>query len=300
MPFLQLVQPLAGGGEPLFQAGPLRPLARPALLQRLQHPFRLPALFLQPLQFPAQRIGVARSRLFRQGALFLLQAPQAFLPLQELSFQVMDAGALHLRRLDLGRGLRIEGVPFVLPGLHLALGLGQGAGGGLFRFAGRLQGRRTLLQALAQAFDLCPVLGHVVLEFPPASLEFRQIAAVLLQALGGMLDGLFQAGDLRPYPVELSLDGVEGLVGLAVLLAAALDLRLHGAQFRHLGLQGVLGRGDLAFPGRYFRIQGAPAQGQQLRLHPALLLLHLLVLLGRAGLALQFLQSFLKFRTYVA
>ena len=110
-----------------------------------------------------------------------------------------------------------------------------------------------------------------------------------------MLNGLLEAGDCSTHAVIAGLDFVEGLVGLHVPLPLLFDLGLHGAQFRHLGLQGRLPRGDFLLPLRQLLVEGLPAQRQELGLDLALLLLHHLVALGRLGLALQLLKPLHKF-----
>ena len=123
--------------------------------------------------------------------------------------------------------------------------------------------------------------------------DLLQVALLPGPEFPRMLDSLLQPCDLRAEAIKTSLDAVQrlALVGMrfARSLDLGLDLPLPGDGFLEAGFTFADRCALLAFLGLEF----AEAEGQQLGLELALLLLELFVALGRPGLSLQVLDLLL-------
>ena len=160
----------------------------------------------------------------REVLTFLLVSGQPAFELHLLLLEVIDPRTLHLRLLCRFVGALVESIPFGLPGLHRLFGplqllrRGVGLGTGFFEhrpvafeFVGEL--RQSAVVLFAQRLRLgqrLACLGEVCLLLPAC--------------VPGVLDRVFETGDLRASRVEAPLDIVESVVRLGMCRALLFDL----------------------------------------------------------------------------
>ncbi len=201
--------------------------------------------------------------------------------------QMVDMGAFHLGQFRGGGGLPVEFLPLGLPGLelgfdgiHLHQGLRQRRSGR--RVLGSVfgQGRVELRHGVLVAGEQIPDLGEL-------ALQAVALALLASAALLGKPDALFEARDLGTDGIVAPLDRVERVRGPDIAVAQLLAIRLQLPLARDLALQRRLPDPQGLVLGAELPVEGAPAQGPQLRLQPPLVLLEALVLLGGSGLPFQ-------------
>src|SRR5208283_3176812 len=230
--------------------------------------------------------GLRRLQLRGLGAFFLL----ALLLLQQpplLTFQLLDACALHLSLALAARcGLRV-GVPRLLPRHQRVLAALQRVRSAVFRRVSGVEAGHHGFELLRQRFELAAVTMYHRLELGGLRVDLFQIGALSLPQFARVLDALFYPCNLGAGLVVAGLYRAE-VVGLGRLIGAnAFDLRLGAAQFGEHTLHCGFATRGRGVAHACLAIQALQAQYQHLGEQLALLLLEGLIAPCAGRLALQ-------------
>ena len=205
----------------------------------------------------------------------------------QLRFELLYAGAFHLRCLVGGAERAAMRFPALLPLQHGALGVFQRRGGVRFGVlhGGELRRKRSEFRAHCRQLLLVP--GAMRGKVREGGVGLGEIGALALAQLAGVLDALLKARNVRADLVVAPLHGRQRVAVSGVHDALLLDRGLRGALCGELGLHG-----ELAFAHcrvMHFRatVEVTQAQCQHFRRQPPLLFLQCLVAACRGGLALQ-------------
>ena len=236
--------------------------------------------------------GVLGAR--RQALLFFLQLAGAALDALQYLFQVADTGLLHLRLLARFGCVLVEFIPALLPVVHRLFGQHQGLAGTLLQLLQQCHFRCQRGQLALPAAKLRTVVAQVGLGLGEPGGSLLQVVAQLAAALLLVLEGLFEAGDLRTQRIVGRLHLVEGIGAVSVFHPVLLDRGVYLLVFRMHRLESYLQLADRLAGGPDLAVKLPPLQGLQLGLQLAFLGLEFSVFLGRRRLPLQVLELALE------
>src|SRR5690606_26477110 len=204
--------------------------------------------------------------------------------------QVLDAGLLHLRLLAGRGGPLVEFIPAGLPEVHVFLGGLQQGGGLLLLGPQGVEGGHDLGELRPPALGPGAVAPQVLLGLGVVALGLLDVLAQFPGALANVLNGLFGTRHFGADGVELALGGVEAVALVGVAGAEFFQGVVAAAALGDQGLDVQLLAGDQGLAALQLGVELAPAQGLELGLGLALLLLEFGVLFGGLGLALEALE----------
>jgi len=191
--------------------------------------------------------------------------------------QLLDSGTLD-HRLLAGIGcLAREGLPALLPGGQQRLGLVECRLRAGFDLARSSEGGLEFLQRGHQRIDLPLVAGQDRLGLGLGGRGLLEVGLLAGAEVACELEGLLGAGDLCTELVVTTLHASEGLLTGARRLARLLDGRFGGTQRGHRGLQREFAFAEGMSATLGLGVEVAQAQGEQLGMELALLLLVALV-----------------------